>query len=356
MTDLPTLSEQASSSVDVERPASVVRAAISPLVWTAVGVGAGLLILVGGLLDWTGVGSVERIVSLGRRAESRSLESAAVFLGDSITREGIDARAVEAASPDWRAENLATSGAGLPEFRIQLPKLLAAMPGAVVIGLRPEHLGPVNDIDVNKAYAYAMGGFPTAWPDNWRPADFPELSPETWQALHSTPLEQKLHFRTAPLDVFNDAARLKMRRGELRPAQIDNWIDPFEMTSSINDDRLEGHLQGVAETVRSAFDSGKRRGAEEVRALVQLVRESGASPVLVMLPMHPVHVAQFGAEIDALRGFVDELAAAAGTTAIDASALLTANEFADAVHPNAAGREKFSRYVGQHLPPALSRE
>ena len=65
------------------------------------------------------------------------------------------------------AQNFAMMHRSLSEMQVQLPKLLAARPTAVAYGLRPEDMGGTDDIDLDKAFAYAMGGFVTAWPQSW---------------------------------------------------------------------------------------------------------------------------------------------------------------------------------------------
>ena len=206
----------------------------------------GFVLLVKVVLPAIGVGSVERIVQLGHHLDEPLAPSPTVaLLGNSITREGVDTRLVEETAPaGWHAQNLAISACSLSEMQVQLPKLLAARPSAVAFGLRPEDLGAADDIELDKAFAYALGGFVAAWPRAWTRADLPGVGETTYQAPCSSRLEQDLHFRTAPLNVLNQEVRVRLRRG-LRRVATNNWTDPYELAFSVRDDRLQRHVESI---------------------------------------------------------------------------------------------------------------
>ena len=53
--------------------------------------------------------------------------------------------------------------------------------------------------------------------------------------------------------------------------------------------------------------------------------------------------------IDELRRLLRTLASGQGVTYADAADLLSAGDFADALHPNESGRRKFSQFLGAEL-------
>jgi lysophospholipase L1-like esterase len=325
---------------------------IRMLALPAAGALLGLVLLVKVVLPTLGVGSVERVVQLGRHLDQPLAPAPTVaLLGNSITREGVDTRLLEeTAPPGWHAQNFAISACGLSEIRVQLPKILAARPAAVAFGLRPEDMGRVDDFDLDKAFAYAMGGFVAAWPQNWTRADLPGISSETYEALRASPLAQDLHFRTAPLNIINQEVRVRLRRG-LRRVAPNNWVDPYEMAFSVRDERLDRHIESTEHDMQQRLAGGANEGAQLTATLAAQIRAAGATPVLIVLPMHPGFRASMESQVPALRALLSKIAQDQSGIMIDALDLLSAEDFADAVHPNAAGREIYSRFLGREFAP-----
>ena len=315
----------------------------------------GFVLLAKFLLPVIGLGSVERIVQLGQHLNARLSPAPTVaFLGNSITREGVDTTIVDSTAPaGWHSQNLAISGCGLSEIRILLPKTLDARPAAVAIGFSPEYMGRVEDfdIDVDKAYAYALAGFVEAWPPDWTRADFPGISEETYAALRSTRFQQDLHFRTALLNSINLEVRLRLRRNELRRTAPDNWTDPYELEFNVRDERLPLHLDAIRRGMESQLVDGSDSGSQLISTLAAAIRRAEVTPVLIMLPMHPQLRDRMQPYVEALRTRLTQIAGEQSGIMIDAIDLLPADEFADALHPNAAGRDTYSRFLGRQLQP-----
>jgi hypothetical protein len=330
----------------------VVRLLARFILLPALGALLGFVLLVKVVLPAIGVGTVERIVQLGRHLDqSLGPTPTVALLGNSITREGVDTRIVEETAPHgWHAQNFAISACSLSEMQVQLPRLLAARPTAVAYGLRPEDMGRADDIDLDKAFAYAMGGFVTAWPASWTRADLPGISETVYQALRSTPFEQELHFRTAPLNVINQQVRIRMRSG-LRSVATNNWTDPYELDFSVRDERLQRHLDSIRHDMQQRLAEGADAGAKLAATLAAEIRESDATPILIVLPMHPEFRATMQPHIAALRALLEKIAHEQSGIVIDALDVLSADEYADALHPNAAGREAYSRFLGRALAP-----
>jgi hypothetical protein len=318
------------------------------LLFPAAGALCAALFLANFYLPRAGIGTVERIAALGRHLNEPFVEHpVAVFLGNSITMEGIDAGVVEeTAGNNWHAENLATSGAGPLEFQIVAPKLLKARPDVVVIPFETINLGELVDLPTDKAFAYAYGDFVADWPQDWMREEFGGLSDRTWDALHSTRWEQRLHFRRAPLNKLNDEIRVRLRSG-IQETEPTNWLNPYEMLISIQGDRLKAHLDRIK--LRNArLNSPDRAGADEIRRLLDYVRQHDVHSVLVAVPVHPALLESVEPYLQELRrllaGFVHD-----GTTFVDASELLHADDFGDAIHPNESGRRKYSTLLGGRI-------
>ena len=345
----------AADGVDGER--SVLAALLRILMAPAIGAAVGMLLLITVVLPTLGLGSVERIAALGRHLQADLQPRPVVaFLGNSITREGIDAAAVDNATGSrWHAQNLALSGCSVTEMRILLPKLMQAHPELVVLPFQPQDIGRTNGVPIDKCYAYAFGGFVDAWPADWTRDSLPGLSQESYEGLRSTPLQQQLHFRTVPLNAFNDKVRLMLREGDLRETAPDNWSDPYEMLGTVTSDRLAAHAQQARRDTQSLLKEGVGTAADEISRVAAQVREGGGTPVLVALPLHPLLRKGYGPGFDiddyirALKSLLNQTAQAENGVYIDAMDVLQEDDYADAVHPNAQGRARYSRFMGEQL-------
>lgn len=130
------------------------------LVFPALGALAAYLITDRVVLPRMGLGpDLQRVVAIADHAsEGLGERPVAVFLGDSLTIEGIDAGVVEGASTGWHAQNIGLNGINPTGLSVLLPAILDAKPDAVVFMFRPEDLGDPGDIPVDRAYAYAYSG------------------------------------------------------------------------------------------------------------------------------------------------------------------------------------------------------
>ena len=171
-----------------------------------------------------------------------------------------------------------------------------------------------------------------------------------YRALRSSPFEQELHFRTAPLNVINQEVRIRMRSG-LRRVATNNWTDPYELDFSVRDERLQRHLDSIRHDMQQRLAEGADAGAKLAATLAAEIRESDATPILIVLPMHPEFRATMQPHIAALRSLLEKIAHQQSGIVIDALDVVSADDYADALHPNAAGREAYSRFLGRAGPP-----
>ena len=96
-------------------------------------------------------------------------------------------------------------------------------------------------------------------------------------------------------------------------------------------------------------------GRRALAALLADIRSSGAVPVLVRLPVHPRLSTEAAPILASQQPYLADLARVHQALLLDATSLLDADQFADAVHPDRAGRSALSEWLGRHLPPVPER-
>jgi len=323
----------------------------------ALGAAAALALQVWVVLPSLGLGNLERIAALGHLTAEPFPPESVVALGNSVTAEGLDAAIAEQSAnapdrPPLRVWNCALSGCGINEQRVIMPRVLAAKPKVVILGLQPEQMGYMDNINLDKCYAYAYGGFPANWPADWKLFHFPELTPTTYDALRSTRWQQTIHFRNQPLIQLNESLR-RRGLGGFRNTPANNWRNPYEMEFSLphDDPRLDQNFANLKAFKKRFLDdaSAKRQRSAITREITNMISAAGARPVLVLLPIHPKMRAEYDNVWPEFQKLCGELQLETGARIADASELLTAADFADAVHPNAAGRKKYSEFLGHLL-------
>lgn len=311
----------------------------------------------------TGSSDLNRMVALGQHVRSTFPPNSAIALGDSVTVEGIDASIVRSAAPSgWHVENAGINGCDRAEVAVILPAVLAAKPRALILVLRPLSIARPPPISGDGAFAYALGGFRDHWPDGWLGPDSAGLTQDLFDRLTAPRLRAEIHFRTAVNYLINDTLRERVRSG-IKFARPDDWVAPFNMTTSISGKTLDAHLKNLEEEVReSSMKIGSGDGplvidttADEadMERLIAAIRAAGATPVLIASPVHPrLRDAEAFAAVGArLRMLAPRWAQTYGGVYADASSLLDETGFADGQHLNAAGRAKLSEFVGRYLPP-----
>jgi hypothetical protein len=329
---------------------------LGPLV---VGLGLAVALLIYGVLPRFGAGSTDlnRMIAMGSHLDAGYGAPAVVFVGDSVTVEGIDAGVVKRHAPDgWSVENLGINGCDRAEVDLILPKIVAAGPQAVVLVLRPLSIGEPPPPGIDSANAYALGGFPRAWPAGWLEEDVPWLPKEVRESLMRPRWRSQVHFRIAPNYIINEGLRVRLRRGA-RKVQATDWVSPYNLTISISGRLLENHLRVLEQEVAEAVVDGTLLHESALEKLVAMIRDGGATPVLVASPNHPrlqdpAFAPAFAATAARLREVAPTLASAYGGVYIDASTeLLDETGFADGQHLNEKGRGLLSEFIARRLPP-----
>jgi hypothetical protein len=340
------------------------------LFWVApvlVGLGVALVIHLFVIFPTLGAGApdVQRGIELGRRIEQGFAQApSAVFIGDSVTVEGIDATvAQQAAPPGWEVLNLALNGGDRLEQAIMIPKLAQARPELVIWIVRPMLLGaPPANLHEDRAAAYRLGGFRPAWPDAWLSTK-QGITRESLAMLEGSEIRAKVHFRTGFIGVVGVWLKGVLRPGTFRDAEPDDWLVPAELASQAPLERLQLNIKSLAEEhdkrvrLRTTDEQGRetitsRLEPQELFRLVDHLARSGTRVVLVRSPIHPEIRASkaFEPEATQLEEMARDWCASNGGLYLDAATLLEASEFADGQHPAASGRAKLSAFIGSGLP------
>jgi hypothetical protein len=311
------------------------------------------IILVRVFLPTMGVGVVQlqRIIDLSQQLD-RGLGSdpAAVIIGNSVVVEGVSASAVRQSAPDgWSVWNFAINGCDVTEQQMILPRLIESGPELVVLVFRPIDVGTVEDVDPNKLHAYSLAQYPKAFPPEYDPDRLPGLSAESWRILSSTDQESLLFFRRSPITFLQEVGFNAIRQGNMQ-FTTGGWDEPADLAASISGARLERHFRVVIENGLERVPAGESAGAEHITRAVEALTSAGIQTVLVVAPIHPDVPERHKESLGQLRLMFERLTAQYGCITGDASDLLDADDFADAIHPNSQGRQKFSAYIGGLFP------
>jgi len=319
---------------------------------TALGAAIGYLLLSYVLLPSIGLGNVDRVAQLGAHLQTPQDDAPrVVLLGNSITREGIDAGEVQsAAPPGWRVENHAVGGAGMLEQRLMLPKVLQTRPRVVVVSLDVFALALQNTLHPDKAYALAYASFVGAWPERWRQSGPPGVDEPLSDALLSPSFRQRLHFRTAPLVQLNETLRNAVV-GNLRTEAIGDFTAPYQYLRPMGQRQLDRHLQTMRSDLHQVEPGALDAAETTLQAIIREIAAAGAVPLVVAAPVQPELRGDEAPILDRALAVARACIQPYGAIVVDAREILEAADFVDAVHANAGGRALYSRLVGRHVPP-----
>ena len=276
------------------------------------------------VIELVGFGSLDRIRLLGQRidrlAKTGDDAGATLLIGNSVVVEGLDADAVQlAAGSPSPVRNYGLDGTSLAESEAILPRLLATRPSRVVLVVMPTHLVEVDRNAPNIERIYDYSGL-------------------TSHAAASRDLDQLRRLRAAPLMSLDHHLRQRLARGRRTGAEGD-WTDPHRLTSDLPETARRQNIDLVESLLRNGSADFRVREVDRIERMRRTCRDAGARLIVCRAPIHPE-----------LRELTPSFAGAD----VDLSSVLTTAEFADAVHPNAAGRARFSERLGEALRGPVS--
>ena len=304
-----------------------------------------------------GLSQNQRLKELVERlGEGFEDESVLVFVGNSITVEGVDASVVQEqfdkAGTRWRAMHFGINGANLAELGVLAPTIANSGIKAVVFSLRVNDIGLVYDLHPERAISHAWLGTPSNWPGEWGPETFEGITPSTWKRLTAGEFQSTVALRSVPRNYVENELVFRLRSG-IRRSRPDDWTAPFDLTRSLSGGKLERHIQEVSQTLADSTDETLAAGVRTLEATVKAYADAGVTPVMVICPVHP-GISEQDATLQHVFGdTIARLARENGGFTLDARELLDATEFADAIHPNKDGRDAYSAFVGKALSDQL---
>jgi lysophospholipase L1-like esterase len=302
----------------------------------------------------TGSKDLDRCVEISKLYDTSMADTPTVVcIGDSVSVEGLDGSIIKSQLPqDWRVYNAALNGDDLMAAMVMTPKLAKAGAGWVVWVSRPLLQGaPVNDLHPDRAAAYGLAGFSSAWTSELPFGAEGVISAKNRELLHANQARAKLHFRTALMNSVNEGVKNKLKGSSVRKSSPSDWSAPFNMTFSISGERLERHIQTLKEEHDLRMNVAK---PDIYSGIIRQLRAGGAKPVMVLAPIHPIirERGWFDQGASTYRTLASQLATETGGLFLDASDLLNGEDFADGQHPNESGRAKLSAFIGRSIAAA----
>ncbi len=290
-----------------------------------------------------------RVIAISQMLDQHGGKSAAYVIGNSVGVEGIDAAIVEeVAGGDWAVRNISCNGLGFVTIRAMLPKILRTDVGTIFLVVGPREIDVVHPPHPDRAYALAIGGFVGDASGQEFEALREWVDEGVLATMYASDRESKLHFRLAPLNIFNEKIRAYLRGG-LRSMRADEWVAPYELAISISGRRLDRHLEETGRTVDEAIRSEDRSGARLLREIASLIHNSGTRLILVVPGLHPSLGERAAPLRQELAALCEELSEQYGAEVVDLTGHLQSEWWADAVHLNEDGRRGLSESLGRSL-------
>jgi len=264
-----------------------------------------------------------------------------VVFGNSIAMCGIDARAIETGLPgspiSW---NLSSPGQTLAEsflYLQELPRSVRTIVYVLPIG-NLESPAAFNPYVINAFYMYG-----------YRPSKATrELLTAIYKPSEVIPLmqpnlAQRFEARWAVRNSVDTGLRQLLRPDLELQRSLEDLHHPAPYTQRLPSEKLDRELRDLLTTHgRGEF----RPAPAQMRLLSNMVTTALRDQrhvVLAFAPIHPTVLEGFGAEFTpALEEFIAGLDHRSGVSVLDATQLLTGDDFIDAVHPTSAGAHRWT--------------
>ncbi len=277
-------------------------------------------------------------------------DSVAVIISNSAGVEGIDASIVQAAAPKgWRVYNFSANGTNQVEARLLADRLADAGADLVIWLFRPDMLSTPRSMHPDVVFAYGLGKF--ADTASWIGRSW--VDAETLTKLGADQSAMSAHFRRRWLDAINYSMRRQMRSG-IRTPDSDDYQSPFNLELVLSGERLDRHVGEIAAMMEADLPgikaNGPTSGREFMREMIDDFMHRPTELAIVIAPTHPDLDEQFNPIETEVLSFFEPFSTSKGLHVGTAAGLLEASDFADAIHPNEAGRIRLSTWLGEWMP------
>lgn len=144
-----------------------------------------------------------------------------------------------------------------------------------------------------------------------------------------------------------------MRKG-IRTPDHGDWVAPYNLEIVLDDKKLQRHANDIFlmfSNFKEEFESsGEGSGRAFITEMAEDFAERASTLGIIIASTNPVLAEQYAPIEEAIQQFLDPLAKQTGMLVGNAGGLLAADQFADAIHPNAEGRAALSTWIGHWLP------
>lgn len=340
---------------DVRGQGSAIRELLFVACSIAIGLIASYYLLKGVFIPSVGFpGDLERITKLDDRLVFAAEDKKRVeIISNSVGVEGIIASVVGQELGDaCLVRNQAANGIDVLSGRLYISRVLASDPDVLIWIIRPEMLGELRPVNAQLASVMRWAGYEEH--ATWVSAEGADygLSEGTLERLAASERENLISFRTLPLSMLNESARAMMRDGILMAKPLDTEA-PYQIDVQLRGDRLQRHIRDVTVSYEDRIGDGSGRGAEIIERTLRQIRDAEVVPVVVLAPTHP-DASEIVQQSDAFRDAVTGISTRTGAIMIDLTGSLSADEFADAIHPNRQGARTLSEQLGAALRNQLN--
>lgn len=271
-----------------------------------------------------------------------------VVFGNSTVMSGIDAQQLSAELPgNPLAWSLSSTGQALTESFMLSQELPASVEVAVYgSSLRPSaHEVPLIPVKSNAFYLYG-----------WRPTDDTkkELERAYGQGvgflMRRSHLSQLFDGRWALRQLLDTQLRILLRK-DLSLAEAESTLFHAQRyTAPVESDLLDRAINLRVDSLQTGPPHIPPRDREMLLSIGKQGEASGRRIAVLILPVHPaVYVPHAQAFRDAVTEARNSQRGAPETLVIDASTLLDASLFFDALHPSNDGARKLTSFVAAQL-------
>ncbi len=270
------------------------------------------------------------------------------FLGSSIPLEGIDCNRIDTVFPKGiECYNLSWTGSGPRQWLLMLPSLRRTKPSCVVLFVDVGMLMPMRPIPDDLLTVAAWWGL---IPKEQLEIFSPQLSQNEIHVLKASSFRHLLAFRSLPFDALNSYMSETCRRDLRYEGYTTNYKSPWVRRGIAPPEATARGVAGIQQTLSQLNPGDLEQTLAILEFTIQYLKAEDCQVRVFLAPTNPALTADMEKiVISNFRQKLLELAKQNEVRVIDHSGLLKADEFSDHVHPNSAGREVWSKEVGNVL-------